>query len=54
MAMDSTRRGFLGGAIATAGLAGGAATSPPAEGVEDVRLGVASYSLRSREARELA
>lgn len=42
---DSTRRGFLGGALAVAGLgsAGGAAAAPAAD---DLKLGVASYSLR--------
>lgn len=46
MSIHATRRGFLGGAITAAGLAGGAVASPPAEGAEDVKLGVASYSLR--------
>ncbi|MGO9093624.1 MAG: sugar phosphate isomerase/epimerase family protein [Bryobacteraceae bacterium] len=43
MAFESTRRGFLGGAMAAAGLAGAA---PADESAPDLKLGVASYSLR--------
>ena len=43
MRIDSTRRGFLAG---TAALAARPAFGAPASTVEDVKLGVASYSLR--------
>jgi sugar phosphate isomerase/epimerase len=43
MAFESTRRGFLGGAVAAAGLA---AAAPAEQGAEELKLGVASYSLR--------
>lgn len=45
MALNSTRRGFFG-AIGMAAAAAGAQTGGAAAGPEDVRLGVASYSLR--------
>ncbi len=45
MKLKPTRRGFLGGALAASAAARGSAAAPP-EGVEDVKLGVASYSLR--------
>jgi sugar phosphate isomerase/epimerase len=44
--MHSTRRGLLGGAIAAAGVSMGTAADPQVGGAEDVKLGVASYSLR--------
>jgi sugar phosphate isomerase/epimerase len=44
MRLNTTRRGFLGGAVA-AGLAGGAAAEPPGR-AGNLKLGVASYSLR--------
>ncbi len=46
MNLNSTRRGFLGGALAASAVAGGSAAAPPPESAEDVKLGVASYSLR--------
>ena len=42
---DSTRRGFLGGAMAAAGM-GVAAPVPAPAAPDDLKLGVASYSLR--------
>lgn len=45
MNYKSTRRGFLGGTLAASTIAGASAAAPPPEG-EDVKLGVASYSLR--------
>ncbi|MBM3746107.1 MAG: sugar phosphate isomerase/epimerase [Acidobacteria bacterium] len=42
---DSTRRGFLGGALTAAGL-GAAAPTSAAPAADDLKLGVASYSLR--------
>ncbi len=46
MNFRSTRRGFLGGALAASSMAGVSAAAPAPEGAEDVKLGVASYSLR--------
>jgi sugar phosphate isomerase/epimerase len=46
MNFNSTRRGFLGGTLAASALAGGSSAAPPDQGAEDVKLGVASYSLR--------
>jgi sugar phosphate isomerase/epimerase len=42
----STRRGFLGGAAAAAGLAGGGSAGMAAEAAGDLKLGIATYSLR--------
>jgi len=42
---ESSRRGFLGGAMAAAGL-GLPAGAPAAAAAEDIKLGVASYSVR--------
>ncbi len=41
-----TRRGFVGGAMAAASLGGAAATEAAAGAPGDIKLGVASYSLR--------
>ena len=41
-----TRRGFMGGAMAAASLGGAAATGAAAAAPGDIKLGVASYSLR--------
>lgn len=46
MNFRSTRRGFLGGTLAASTIAGASAAAPAADGGEDVKLGVASYSLR--------
>ncbi len=43
---QSTRRGFLGGAIAAASLAGSTTTSAATKPTGDLKLGVATYSLR--------
>jgi len=43
---NATRRGFLGGAIAAAGLTGTAMEVKAAEPAGDIKLGIASYSLR--------
>jgi sugar phosphate isomerase/epimerase len=44
--LHSTRRGFLGGAVAAAGLAGAAAPAAAADRTDDFKLGIATYSLR--------
>jgi sugar phosphate isomerase/epimerase len=46
MNLNSTRRGFLGGALAASAAASAPVAAPPAESAEDIKLGVASYSLR--------
>lgn len=46
MTISSTRRGFLGGAMSLAATGAVNGAAPQATGVEDIKLGVASYSLR--------
>jgi len=46
MIAKTSRRGFLGGSLALAASPVAVGTASAAEGVEDLRLGVATYSLR--------
>jgi sugar phosphate isomerase/epimerase len=47
MNTGTTRRGFFGGSLVLAGLPAAASNSLAAEGTGDIKIGVASYSLRN-------